>query len=130
MKTGLVLAFLLSLPQCAQDETVSAYGAADRTWLLAEIDGTTFNATATLEFSDSGAIHGTGPCNRFSARQAAPYPWFEIRDLSVTRRACPDLKPETRFLNSLQKMTLAEVFDNTLILSTEDGRQMVFRSSD
>ena len=49
---------LLSLPHCARDETVWAYGAADRTWQL------------------------------------------------------------------------AEVFGNTLILSTEDGGQMVFRSSD
>jgi heat shock protein HslJ len=57
---------------------------------------------------------------------AAPYPWFEAGDIAVTRRACPDLAAETAFFDALADMTLAEVAGDALILSTPDGREMVF----
>lgn len=130
MKTIIAVMIALALPQCARDETLSAYGAADRTWVLVEIDGQQFSSRATVNFSSAGHIEGEGPCNAFSGRQTAPYPWFEVRELAVTRRACPALNAETKFLRALQNMTLAEVLGDTLILSNDQSSQMIFRSSD
>ena len=130
MKTALLLVLLLTLPQCARDETLRAYGAGGKTWHLAEIDGTAFGANSSLTFAKNGELNAAGPCNLFSARQTAPYPWFDLSELTVTRRACPGLDAESQFLTALQEMTLAEILDGTLILSTGNGKQMVFKSSD
>lgn len=119
---------LAGLLECNGDETLSAYGAADVTWVLHELDGAPVAARATLVFPEAGRIAGNAPCNRFSARQEAPYPWFEAADIAATRRACPDLATEGRFLAALAEVTLAEVAGDTLILSNDAGREMVFRA--
>ena len=124
MRLILLLPFLLATG-CQSDETVAAYGGGGL-WLLTEIDGKVFPARATLGFPEPGRIAGTAPCNTYSGRMAAPYPWFEAGDIAVTRRACPDLAAETAFFDALADMTLAEVAGDTLILSTADGREMVF----
>lgn len=119
---------LAGFSNCSRDETVAAYGGADQVWTLTEIDGADFGATATLAFPGAATISGQAPCNSYSGSMDAPYPWFEARDLAVTRRACPDLALETRFFEALQAMTLAEVSGGTLILSNDKGREMVFRA--
>ena len=48
--------------------------------------------------------------------------------MAVTRRACPELAEETRFFQTLEDMTLAEVQGPVLILSNEDGTEMVFEA--
>ncbi|WP_300033744.1 META domain-containing protein [uncultured Roseobacter sp.] len=111
---------------CWKDETLSAYGAADRTWVLSELDGKPFRAPATLTFPEPGQMAGAGPCNSFSAVMEAPYPWFEAGPLAATRRACPDLPSETEYFRALGEMSLSEVLGDTLILSTPEGRSMVF----
>ena len=118
----------LSLAACRGDETVRAYGAADQVWTLSEIDGTPFDASATLTFPDAGRIAGAAPCNRYSADMTVPYPWFEAGPIAATRRACPELAAETAFLTALGQATLAEVAGETLILSNPEGLNMVFRS--
>lgn len=124
----LLFSALLGLSHCARDETVSAYGGAGVVWTLAEIDGMPAAAPATLSFPEPGRIAGQAPCNGYSGRMEAPYPWFEITGLAVTRRACAALAEETRFLDALAAMTLVEVSGDVLILSDETGREMVFRS--
>lgn len=127
-----LLAFtLLSLiPACQADETLRAYGAADRVWALSEIDGQPFAARATLTFSEEGAISGKAPCNRYSASMTVPYPWFEAGPIRSTKMACPDLTAEAQFFEALDAMTLSEVLGNVLILSTPEGRKMVFKVGD
>ena len=121
---------LMVLAGCWQDETLTGYGAADRLWVLETLDGATFDARAELQFPEKGKITGRAPCNNFFGEQTAPYPWFEAGPIGATRMTCPDMAAETAFLQALAAMTLAEVAADTLILSTEDGREMVFRAAD
>jgi heat shock protein HslJ len=122
----LALAFASIIPACQADETLRAYGAADKVWTLTEIDGQAFSARAILMFSEEGTISGHAPCNGYSANMSVPYPWFETGPIRSTKMACPDLAAEGQFYESLKAMTLSEVLDNVLILSTPEGREMIF----
>ena len=119
----------LALLGCATDETVTAYADGQTEFVLRTLNGTPFAATATINIAEPGRVSGTAPCNTYSASQSAPYPWFEIGPIAVTRRACPDLAAETAFLGALAAMTLAEVTGNTLILSNTEQGEMVFQAS-
>lgn len=131
MKPLLILPVLgaLALAACKKDETLSGYGAADAVWELVELDGKTFTARATLTFPEEGKLAGQAPCNRYFAEQSAPYPWFKAGPIGATRMACADLDEEQRFLGALAAMTLSEVSGDTLILSNDTGREMVFRAA-
>lgn len=121
---------LLSLSQCGQDETVAAYGAGGRAWVLHSIDGIDFPASATLDFPEAGRVAGQGPCNGYSATLDVPYPWFEVRDLVATRAACPDLEAEGTFFAALMAMEQSEVSGNILILRNEAEHEMLFNAAD
>ncbi len=125
-----IIAGLFGLGQCGKDETVAGYGGADQVWELTELDGTTFTATATVTFPEPGKIAGKAPCNTYVGKMDAPYPWFETGPLAATQMACPDLESETAFLTALGEMSLSEVSGDTMILSNEDGREMVFKASE
>lgn len=118
------------LASCEKDETLTAYGAGDFVWQLAEVNGVPYQPTATIDFTTLGTISGQGPCNSYSASQTAPYPWFAPGPIRATRRACPDLEAETAFFGALAKMTLAEVLGPVLILSNDAGDQLVFQPAD
>ena len=124
----LVLTALLFSAACAGDETLSGYADAQATYLLETIDGAPFPARATIALPEEGRAEGEAPCNRWSAGQSAPYPWFALGPIVTTRRACPDLAAEQAFLAALAAMTLAEVQGPVLILSDEAGREMLFRA--
>ncbi|WP_237096223.1 META domain-containing protein [Nereida sp. MMG025] len=113
---------------CQNDETLSAYGAAGKTWVLTELDGAAFPARATLEFPQAGELAGQAPCNRFFGAQTVPYPWFKAENIAATKMACPDLPAEGQFLTALSEMTLSEVLGDTMILSNDAGREMVFKA--
>lgn len=120
---------ILALAGCRADETVTAYGGADKLWVLESLDGKPFDEPATLSFPESGQIAGQAPCNRFTATQSAPYPWFEAGAIAATRMACPALDAETVFLTALSEMTLVEIQGDTMILSNDAGRQMLFKAA-
>nr|WP_120502596.1 META domain-containing protein [Roseovarius sp. EL26] len=130
MLSRAVLAFVLlaALTQCASDETLAAYGGAEATWHLRDIDGEPSQTNATLLFPAPGVVSGSGPCNSYHGQQTAPYPWFEAKNISTTKRACPDLAAEGRYLKSLRAMTLSEIAGDTLILSNDAGREMIFQA--
>lgn len=119
---------LLLLMGCGPDETISGYADPEATYILQEVNGAPFPATASIQFPQEGQITGQGPCNTYSATQSAPYPWFDIGPILATRRACPALADEARFFETLSNMTLAEALGTTLILSNDAGTQMVFQS--
>lgn len=124
------LLFFLSaliLAQCSADESLTAYGASGKSWQLQEIDGIAFGEMATISFPKPMSFGGDAPCNSFSGTISAPYPWFEIKEMRVTERACPALAAEQSFLTTLGRMTEAEVSGNTLILRG-NGQTMLFRS--
>ncbi len=120
----------VALSACRGDETIAAYGAEAVTWVLSEVDGTDPDASLTLQFGEDGLVSGSAPCNRFSAQNTAPYPWFTLTPIAATKRACPDLAQEQQFLTLLQSMTQSEISGTVLILRTEDGREMLFRAED
>ena len=118
--------FLFLLTACRDDESVRAYGAADKKWRLIELAEKPFDASATLTFPETGRISGTAPCNTYSGAMTVPYPWFEVGPIAATKRACPDLASEAAFFSALKAVPLSEVLDDTLILSNTDGLKMVF----
>lgn len=119
---------LLALFQCDKDETVATYGAADRTWELQQIDGQAYEARALLRFPESGRIEGNAPCNSYSGKMDAPYPWFEVTDIAATRAACAGLEAEGMYFAALLTMTQSEVSGDVLILRNDDGHEMVFKA--
>lgn len=119
---------LLALLQCESDETVAAYGAKDTRWRLESIADARFEAEVTLEFPETGKIAGQGPCNSFSGTQSAPYPWFEVTDLSASQISCPDLEAEGMFFAALLNMSQSEVSGNVLILRNDSGIEMLFKA--
>jgi len=126
--TRLILTLpLLALFQCDSDETVAAYGA---TWILQEIDGQPFEASALLRFPEDGRIEGNAPCNSYNGTLSAPYPWFEIQDLAATRAACTGLQAEGMYFAALMAMTQSEVSGDVLILRNDDGHEMVFTAAE
>ena len=118
----------LALAACSSDETLAAYGASDRDWQLESIDGAAFSERATIRFEDGGRVSGAAPCNRWFGTQTAPYPWFALEAIGASRMACPDLEAESAFFNALRAMTLSEVSGDVLLLSNDEGREMVFRA--
>lgn len=129
MKKSIACALMLvALGACRSDETVRAYGGADRVWLLKELNGARFSAPATLTFPKAGEISGIGPCNRYFGAMTAPYPWFDASPVGSTRMACPNMRAETAFLAALEAATLSEVAGDVLILSNPEGLEMVFKA--
>lgn len=112
------------------DETLHAYGAADRIWRLSEMNGAPFDGDVTISFPRAGVVMGQGPCNRYNGALTLPYPWFGIGPLAATRMACPDLPLETAYFATLESVTISEVREHSLILSTEDEVVLVFTSGD
>jgi len=56
-----------------------------------------------------------------------PYPWFKAEEVLSTKRACPELELEQAFFDALSTMTLSEVGPDLLILSNDEGQQMIFQ---
>ena len=110
------------------DETISGFVDTAVAYRLTTIDGAAFEASATINFQGQGDASGEGPCNRWSAEQRVPYPWFELGPIAATKRACADLEAEATFFQALGEMSLAEVSGTFLILSNDDGREMVFEA--
>ncbi len=61
---------LLALFQCDKDETVAAYGAAERVWALQEIDGRPYEASALLQFPKKARLPETPPATAIRERLA------------------------------------------------------------
>ena len=130
MAKGWIVAVTLlgaGLVQC-RDETVSGYLQGEAVFELTEMAGEPAPSSVTIDLSESGQVAGQGPCNRYSALQTAPYPWFELGPIQATRAACPALREEQRYFELLAKMTLAEISGPVLILSVPGGESLVFRA--
>lgn len=129
-QTVLAALILIALSACRADESVRVYGGPDRIWLLRELNGSLFPARATLTFPKKGQIAGNGPCNRYFGAMKAPYPAFDAGPIGSTRMGCPDSEAETAFLMALEAATIAKVTKDTLVLSTAQGLEMVFKATD
>lgn len=125
----MLLALLGLLAACGPDETISGFLDPGETWQLRELDGAPWTERAALSFPGPGRVTGQGPCNSFTAAQSAPYPWIDIGPVAATRRACPELAAEARFFAALGAMAVAEVSGDVLLLTGEEGREMVFQAA-
>ena len=128
MKNVFVCLSLIAATACAAQESVANYGASGKIWTLAEIDSVPFAASATLEFDKTGWVRGQAPCNRYSTRQKAPYPWFQVGPNMATKMACPEMDAENTFFRALGEMSQSEVSGETLLLSNDAGRVMLFKA--
>ena len=68
----IALTLIAGIAACDTDETLRSYGAADKTWVLTEIDGTAFTARTTMTFPEKGRIAGKAPCNSYGGTMS----WF------------------------------------------------------
>ncbi len=120
---------LASLAACAPlDETLTAYAQGETVFRLSAINEMPVKNHTTMDIGTAGQISGTGPCNRYSATQTVPYPWFNLGPIAATKIACENLAEEQLFFAMLSDMSLVEILGGTLILSNTDGDQMVFQS--
>jgi len=125
----LIALLMFTLTGCKYDETISGYVDQRAEWVLVELDEKPFPTRATITFPSKGRIAGQAPCNRYSATQSAPRPWFEAGSVMSTKMACDDLVTEQQFFQALGEMTLVDTLGDTLILSNDAGREMVFRAA-
>jgi heat shock protein HslJ len=96
---ALLPALLALMPAVATAQTVTG-----TEWQLLAIDGTFYEANVTLQIGEDGTLTGTGPCNRWSARNAATLPDMKIAGLRATRMACDRLADEQVFFDALVGM--------------------------
>ena len=120
---------LLTLTGCKPDETLTAYGAADRDWVVQEWHGTPLWPELTIRFEPGGAVTGTGPCNSFTATQSVPYPWIALQSFVHTEAACPALATEKALFEALQSAILVEVLGDVMILTDEADRELLFNAA-
>ena len=129
MKFVLSMLVILGAASCGADETVTAYGGAHTVWRLVEMGKTPVTSDITIEFHDAGKVVGKAPCNRYMSQNSAPYPWIKLSQLSSTRMACSKLALEGRYLKTLATMNEVEVFQDTLVLRSENGAEMMYKST-
>ncbi len=126
----IALIALLTLTACQKDETISGQTDASDTWLLIQMNGEPIVPDITLTFPEKGRIAGRAPCNTYFASQTAPLPWFEVSGIASTKRACPNLKLETAYFQTLDSMTLIERKGDTLLLSNDADQSLEFKLRD
>lgn len=120
---------LLALAACLRDESISGQTTAGEIWQLVTVNGSKAASGYTLQFPERGKLSGNGPCNSFQARQTAPLPWFEVRDLRTSGRSCDQFANETAYFEALSRMTLIERKGSLLLLSS-DSESLEFRILD
>ncbi len=118
---------ILILTACAPNETLVKYGGADHVWRLVELDGNPVNFPNEIQFGPPNNVLGKGPCSTFSAKQGAPYPWFELEGINAQpSETCTWMAQEDRLFSALQDMQIVEISGPNMVLSNDAGREMVF----
>lgn len=127
-----VAAILVVFFTLAGDETVSRYAGTEAGFALETLDGQPPPGPLWIAFPREGAVEGIAPCSHFTATQPVPYPWIAFEDLSLTEPIACDAAAKAaqdRLLAALAAMTLVETLGDVLILTSEDGREMLFRGT-
>ena len=100
-------------------------GKANTEWVLASVDGTAVDYTATLSLAEQGRITGQAPCNRYFADLTRQGTEFKLGMIGATRLACLQIKGEAEYFQALQAIDSVSETAGQLTLSG-GGRQMVF----
>ncbi|UXX84478.1 META domain-containing protein [Roseovarius pelagicus] len=120
-----IIAALLSLNTCQKDETVTAYGGMG-SWQLSKVSNTQVQQNIVLQLGAHGDVSVITPCTVMTARQIAPYPWFQLDDVREYSRNCPPTSVDTRAVSTIRRATLVEVVGDVLILSTDNDFDLEF----
>lgn len=100
-------------------------GKANTEWVLASVDGTAVDYTATLSLAEQGRITGQAPCNRYFADLTRQGTAFKLGMIGATRLACLQIKGEAEYFQALQAIDSVSETTGQLTLSG-GGHQMVF----
>lgn len=105
MKARLMLAALLAAgcarePLAVVQSPLPAKTLSGQTWVLDSLGGEAIVNPVTATFAD-GQLTGVAPCNSFVGAYEGTGQPLRIGPLAATRRACPDLALEDRFLTAL-----------------------------
>jgi len=123
----MVFAALLAVSPALAHDGHARFDAAGHVWNLIEMNGAPVSTIITLTFPEPGKLTGDAPCNRYFGVMWGDYPWFRADRIASTRRACPNLALETRYLQTLRTVTQADAGAHHLILTGDNGQSLVFR---
>lgn len=98
----------------------------DTVWRLESVDGEPISGEVTLQLGADGAVSGLASCNRYTGQNTATLPEFAVGPMAMTRMACPDMTLETIYIAALQRIIRAERDGERLVLSDDEGNQLVF----
>lgn len=103
---------------------------AGTSWQLIAIDGAPVieGSTASLQFAD-GTLSGSGGCNRFNGSYTLTDSTLTVAPLVLTRMACiddPVTRQESDYIGLLQAASSTQFSDDTLTLTTPDGKTLTF----
>ena len=123
----LIVHVLLTKVIPVSDETITGYADRSAVYQLIEMNGQPVTTSTTLVFPGRNAVTARTACFRYEGQQSLPYPWFEFELQQRTDYSCIEQAFEAEFRKHLFSADLVETFGNTLILSGEDGPQLVFQ---
>ena len=131
VKAGAVLASLVAAG-CATTEPAPPPPSIVGLWLAQDIAGTAVpsDVEVTLSLYGDGRAVGRGGCNNYTTRYQRTDDSISFGPMVSTRMACaPDLMNlEQSYLSTLEAASSVERrADGTLVLSTGDAKQLVFR---
>jgi heat shock protein HslJ len=103
----LLLAALICAGTAAA-QTTPAVAEGPGIWRLISLNGESPQNPITLAFTDDGRIAGQAPCNTYFAAAKVDESRITVSDIGATRRACPGLDEEGRYLHALSRVVLIE----------------------
>jgi putative lipoprotein len=125
------LIVLITITSCIRI-TPQADPLSETNWTLEQLNSSppVEGRTPTLRFSD-GTVRGSSGCNSFQGKYSISRRTINFDELFMTLMACPDddgvMEQERRFFNALEISESYELKDSSLILTTKNGTQLIFR---
>ena len=96
-------------------------------WAVQSVDGQPLSGPASVTFAHEDRISGATGCNNFRGIYEAENGAIDVRALGHTERACapPVMNQEQSFLTVLDKAERYQRENNRLVITAEDGRNIV-----
>jgi len=118
----LLLAACTAPPAPAKENAPPPRPLAGTRWVL-ELEGVS-RAAPTLEFRDAGRATGFTGCNEWFAQVDRSGGGLRFSAIGVTRRGCEPraMQIERDFASQLERTRAAEVEEDALVLTDEDGK--------
>jgi heat shock protein HslJ len=93
-------------------------------WRLDELAGEPQAAGVSLTF-DGDRLRGEGPCNRYFGGYLVEDDMLAVGAVAATRRACPNLALEQRYLASLTEVQTYRIEHGALTLFDREGAPLM-----